>query len=366
MNSMLFHPNEIAFCGYSGSGKTTLIAEIVTILSAKFTIAYYKHGCHHFDVDRKGKDSWTIGRAGASTVMISDPEKRAIITRHDSLSTILEQQAFSDHDMLFVEGLKELPLPKLLLVDAEHRILDLLSNGKLSSVTALVVPDDPARYASFSIPVLHRECTSEIAAFIENTLLTRSLQKSPLYGLVLAGGHSSRMGSDKALITYHKENQLLHTASLLQRECSHVFISCREEQSETYRHYGIPLITDCYLGIGPLGGVLSAQQTKPQAAWLVAACDLPFLDETVTRQLRQQRNPMRFATAFRNPESSLLEPLSACYEPKSRSRLLIRHSTGSNSLSSFLEESPVEELIPQNALALRNINDPEGRQAAAF
>lgn len=170
------------------------------------------------------------------------------------------------------------------------------------------------------------------------------------------------MGSDKALIEYHSENQLVHTAALLRSQCQEVFVSCREEQAETYSRFGIPVITDSYLGIGPMGGLLSAQQAWPDAAWVVAACDLPFLDEAIVRQLCSARNPLRFATAFRHPQSGCLEPLCACYEPKSRSRLILRHIEGDNSLSAFLDESRIEELIPQDAGALQNINDPEGQQ----
>jgi molybdopterin-guanine dinucleotide biosynthesis protein A len=359
---MLFHPFEIAFCGYSGSGKTTLIAAIVRQLSAKFSIAYYKHGCHRFDIDREGKDSWTIGHAGASTVMISDPEKKALVTTHTSGTPLLERLAFSDHDMLIVEGLKELPIPKLLLVDHERRILDLVSNGSVTNVTALVVADDPATYPTFGIPLFQRNNISAIAEFIETLLLDRSSKESPLHGLVLAGGHSSRMGCDKALITYHASNQLVHTAELLQKQCQEVFISCREEQAATYNAYGVPLITDSYLGIGPLGGLLSAQRCKSDAAWVIAACDLPFLDETSIRQLCTQRDPLRFATAFRHPESSCIEPLCACYEPKSRRRLILQHLEGKNSLSAFLNESRIKELVLQESGVLQNINDPDGKK----
>ncbi|NTV06255.1 MAG: bifunctional molybdenum cofactor guanylyltransferase MobA/molybdopterin-guanine dinucleotide biosynthesis adaptor protein MobB [Chlorobiaceae bacterium] len=361
---MLFHPFEIAFCGYSGTGKTTLIAEVVRHLAPRVSIAYYKHGCHRFDIDREGKDSWTVGQAGASTVMISDPEKKALVTRPDSCTPLLERHAFSNHDLLIVEGLKELPLPKLLLVDRERRILDLLSNGRISNVAALVVPDDPVSYAPSSIPVLQRDCTGEIAVFVENLLVSRSFTETPLYGLVLAGGHSSRMGSDKALLEYHDKNQLVHTAALLQQQCREVFVSCREDQAETYRTFGIPLITDTYLGIGPLGGLLSAQRHMPGAAWIVAACDLPFLNETIIRQLSAERNPLRFATAFRNPQSGRLEPLCACYEPKSRNSLILRHSEGDNALAAFLKESRIEELMPYDSGTLRNINDPEDRNNA--
>jgi molybdopterin-guanine dinucleotide biosynthesis protein MobB len=354
---MLFHPFEIAVCGYSGSGKTTLIEAVVSRLSAKFTIGYYKHGCHQFDIDREGKDSWTIKEAGALTVMISDPEKKALITQERGLFSHLEQHAFSEMDMLLVEGLKEIALPKLLLVDKERKILDLLSNGSVTNVAALVVPDEPSSYQGFGIPVLHRDQTAVIAAFIESFLVTLSSKECLLNGLVLAGGKSHRMGHDKALIAYHPENQLQYTANLLREQCHEVFVSCREEQAERYLQFGIPLITDSYLGIGPMGGLLSAQQFSPGAAWVVAACDMPFLDHTTVSQLCLERNQFRFATAFRSPESDALEPLFACYEPKTRSLLFQRHCEGKNSLSAFLKETRIHEVTPLKSNALQNIND---------
>ncbi len=356
---MLFHPFEIAFCGYSGSGKTTLIKEVVHRLSARLSIAYYKHGCHRFAIDREGKDSWVVRQAGATTVMISDPEKKAVIIS-SGMETLLERHAFSGHDLLIVEGLKELPLQKLLLVDSGRKILDLLSNGSITNVAALVVPDDPTSWPPFSVPLFQRDNIGAIASFIENLLLDRALKERPLYGLVLAGGCSSRMGCDKALLTYHASNQLVHTAKLLQRQCGEVFVSCREEQAAAYHDFGFPLITDAYLGIGPLGGLLSAQRFVPDAAWVVAACDLPFLDEAIIRQLSSERDPLRFATAFRNSQSGSIEPLCACYEPKSRNRLIFRHLEGENSLAAFLNESRIKELVLHESGALQNINYPGG------
>jgi molybdenum cofactor guanylyltransferase len=363
MRAMLFHPFEIAFCGYSGSGKTRLIASLVSILSGKYSIACYKHGCHCFEIDREGKDSWILGKAGAETVMISDPEKKAVISREPELSDMLERQAFSGHDMLFVEGLKELHLPKLLLVDGERKILDLLRGGSVPNVLALVTSDDPAGYAGSGVPVFHRDNITAIASFIETELYTRSSANTPVHGLVLAGGLSNRMGFDKGLIRYHTQNQLQHTAAILRPYCCKVFLSCRSEQLETYSQFNLPVITDSYLGIGPMGGLLSAQQREPDAAWIIAACDLPLLDEAAVKQITMQRNPLRFATAFRNPDSGCIEPLFACYEPKSRPRLLLLHADGCNSLSAFLEQSRIEEIIPRKPETLRNVNTPGERQS---
>ena len=362
---MLFHPFEIAFCGYSGSGKTTLIREVARHLSLRHSIAYYKHGCHRFEIDREGKDSWVVGQAGAETVMISDPEKKAVITGSGT-GTLLERQAFAEHDLLIVEGLKELPLQKLLVVDSERKILDLVKSGSVTNVAALIVTDDPAGYPPFGIPLFQRDNIGPISSFIETLLLDRALNERPLYGLVLAGGRSSRMGCDKALLAYHASNQLVHTAKLLQQQCRKVFISCREDQAETYRDFGIELIADTYLGIGPLGGLLSAQRFSPDAAWIIAACDLPFLDEAIIRQLSSERDPLRFATAFRNSQSGCIEPLCACYEPKSRNRLLLRHLEGKNSLAAFLNESRIKELVLQKSDALQNINDQSERNGVHF
>jgi len=360
---MLFHPFEIALCGYSGSGKTTLIAGVVRHLSEKYTVGYYKHGCHRFESDREGKDSWVVRQAGAATVMISDPEKKAIITNDNTPSPAMARSAFADHDLLLVEGLKELPLPKVLLVDGEHRILDLLRDGRITNVKALVVPDDPAFYVDYHLPVLSRNNVIEVAHFIETLLLQRAAYSVPLCGLVLAGGVSSRMGSDKALLNYHADNQLLHTAKLLQSQCQEVFVSCREDQAVHYRHFGIPLVTDAYLGIGPFGGLLSAQQQRPDAAWVVVACDLPFLDQAHLSQLCRQRNPFRFATAFRDAASQRFEPLCACYEPKSRRQLMLQHLEGNNSLATFLQESRIQELSLSETGVLQSINDADGYRA---
>ena len=360
---MLFHPFEIAFCGYSGSGKTTLIAAIVRHLSARLTIGYYKHGCHRFTVDHEGKDSWLIKQAGALSVMISDPEKKALIFPQTRPDFRHERYLFSGLDMLLVEGLKELPLPKLVLVDRERNILELISNDSVTNVAALVVPDDPALYTGFNMPVFHRDHIAALAAFIERFLVTHASKASALNGLVLAGGRSLRMGRDKALIAYHSQNQLLHTAALLQQHCHQLFVSCREEQAETYRPFKIPLITDSYLGIGPMGGLLSAQRADPAATWVVVACDLPFLDAGMLRQLTKERDPMRFAPAFRHPDSGKLEPLLACYEPKSRHSLIERHLEGKNSLSLFFEESRIKALMPKNSDALQNINDPVSQKS---
>ncbi|NTW53000.1 MAG: bifunctional molybdenum cofactor guanylyltransferase MobA/molybdopterin-guanine dinucleotide biosynthesis adaptor protein MobB [Chlorobiaceae bacterium] len=352
----MFHPFEIAFCGLSGSGKTTLLIKVIRHFRQKgYEPACFKHGCHHFDIDREGKDSYMARQAGAVSVMISDPGKEALIS--DGAGSLSGSPLLLSCDMLFIEGLKELPIPKLILVDNGRAILPLIENGTVKQVLALLHDGEAEGLDAFGLPLFCRDDVAGITDFVERCLAERAAE-APLYGLVLAGGLSSRMGTDKALLSYHTENQLVRTALLLSETCDKVFISCRAEQRSSYSRYGHLLLTDTYLDMGPMGGLLSAQRSHPHAAWLVTACDLPFVDADTLASLLSSRDPFRYATAFISPESSLPEPLLTIYEPKSRMALLQQHGSGNDSLSSFLRHRRIMPVEARNPSALNNVNDP--------
>src|SRR6185437_15910850 len=99
---------------------------------------------------------------------------------------------------------------------------------------------------------------------------------SPVYGLVLAGGHSTRMKQDKATLSYHGRTQLEWAMALLEGRVEKAFVSVRPGQSDSVRAR-FEQIVDTHDGLGPIAGILAAQARHPEAAWLVLACDLPFL-----------------------------------------------------------------------------------------
>ncbi|WP_264357644.1 bifunctional molybdenum cofactor guanylyltransferase MobA/molybdopterin-guanine dinucleotide biosynthesis adaptor protein MobB [Chlorobaculum tepidum] len=351
----MFHPFEIALCGLSGSGKTTLLEKLIRRFSTDgFEVAAFKHGCHRFDIDREGKDSDRFRRAGAVPVLIVDREKEALISsgtgRLDIAGLTLNA------DLLFIEGFKELPVPKVLLIDERREILPSLESGAIPEVLALAHDGDAEDMERFGLPLFHRDDVARISDFSAE-FFRRAAQSVPLNGLVLAGGRSLRMGRDKAQLRYHEASQLDRTAALLGGVCNEVFISCRSDQLDQYSDARLPGIADSYLDLGPLGGLLSAQRHAPGAAWLVAACDLPFIDEAVIAALRAGRHPFRFGTAFAGSDGRP-EPLLAIYEPKSRRRLLERHASGNDSLRAFLMNSRVQFIEPNDASKLRNVNDP--------
>src|SRR5687768_17464241 len=129
----------------------------------------------------------------------------------------------------------------------------------------------------------------------------------PVFGLVLAGGASTRMRTDKATLQYHGQTQLDWVYSLVSKVCAATFVSVRPDQRDEATRARYPQIVDRETGIGPLAGINAALLAHPKAAWLVVACDLPFLTEDVLRSLLQQRDPSQIATAYRSAHDALPE-----------------------------------------------------------
>src|SRR5437868_4548261 len=143
-----------------------------------------------------------------------------------------------------------------------------------------------------------------------------------LFGLVLAGGASTRMQRDKAALAYHGRPQLEWAYELLSDVCAATFVSVRPDQREEPTRAKFPQIVDRQPGTGPIAGISAALQEHPKAAWLVVACDLPFITPAVLQHLITQRDPARIATAYRSEHDGLPEPLCAIWEPQARDALL--------------------------------------------
>jgi molybdopterin-guanine dinucleotide biosynthesis protein B len=106
----------ISIVGKSDSGKTTLIEKLVPELARRgYRVATVKHDMHGFEVDREGKDSWRHKQAGAHTVVISSPQKVALIRDVEEDLTLDEIRArwIQDVDLILSEGYKRDVQPKI-------------------------------------------------------------------------------------------------------------------------------------------------------------------------------------------------------------------------------------------------------------
>ncbi|MBK6946791.1 MAG: NTP transferase domain-containing protein [Haliscomenobacter sp.] len=171
------------------------------------------------------------------------------------------------------------------------------------------------------------------------------------------------MGGDKSRIDYHGLPQRDHAAQLLQPYCKEVYLSVRPDQRGDPSS-SFPLITDSFLGLGPLGAILSAFRERPDAAWLVIACDLPFLHPDTLELLIRERNPSLMATAFNSPVNKLPEPLIAIWEPRSYPILLQFLAQGYDCPRKALINSPIHLLEAPDPQTLENVNTPEEKEMA--
>jgi molybdenum cofactor guanylyltransferase len=209
------------------------------------------------------------------------------------------------------------------------------------------------------IPVFHLHETDKIAQHLISNLTIPKIN-----ALILAGGKSTRMGQDKALINYHGKAQWLFLSNILRGVKKDVYISCQEEQAHHFQ--GKNMIFDSFTGLGPMGAILSAFRENPNAAWLVVACDLPLLDEATLKFLIENRDTSKIATTFRSPESKegFPEPLITIWEPKSYPILLQFLSQGISCPRKVLINSDVHILDAPLPETLMNANTPDDKALA--
>ena len=181
----------------------------------------------------------------------------------------------------------------------------------------------------------------------------------PVWGLVLAGGESKRMGSDKALLLRDGETQLSRAVGLLEAHLDRVFVSTRADQADDPERSKFAQVIDRYDDMGPVAGILSAMDSNDDVSWLVLACDLPNIDDATIAYLLEQCSADHPVTAYESVHDGLPEPLCAIYRPDSRGVILGFVNDGLICPRKMLINVDTHLLAQPNPGALHNINSPE-------
>jgi molybdenum cofactor guanylyltransferase len=164
-------------------------------------------------------------------------------------------------------------------------------------------------------------------------------------GFVQAGGGSTRLGSDKALIELGGKTMLERTTELLAAVCGTVKIVAAAGK---YATAPAPVLEDNWPGEGPLGGILTAlleaQRHLPQNDWnLIVSCDMPFLSREWLAFLCERAS--RSAVQVVVPGSaSGLEPLCACWHTDATGSLQIIFDSGVRKVTEAMKRLPMEIL----------------------
>jgi len=177
-----------------------------------------------------------------------------------------------------------------------------------------------------------------------------------LYGLVLSGGKSTRMGKDKGLLDYHGTPQRDYTYNLLSQVCDETFLSIRKNQADEIPN-DFKTILDEDEFKGPFNGILSAHKKHPKVAWLVLACDMPLMSVEALQELIAARNPNKLATAFALKGNPLPEPLAAIWEANGLSLAIdFMQSQLGTCPRKFLIHNDAQLVFPTNENVVLNAN----------
>ena len=368
-----FGRHELAILGAPCGDIQTLVARLLPLLAPQLRVAYV-------DADHAAGDSVAAEEASVTLVKpmpyvaengLSAELVDKITYRQLNLTRALDKfsqpELLAHESVVLVNGNHFRARQQVVIVDPRKPLdkkLDRLTDVRLILLAEGQTELPAVLRAHLSAaplpPVLPLADTASIAAFIRQWY---QLAMPVLRGLVLAGGRSERMQTDKGALRYHSRDQRQHTAALLAEFCPDVRVSVRPDQASELPA-GLVALPDTFLNLGPLGGILSAFQADPNAAWLVLACDLPFLTRDTLENLVSNRQPARMATSFRSPWDAFPEPLVSIWEPRSYGQLLRFLSLGYSCPRKALINADTELLAPPVPGELRNVNTPEERAAA--
>lgn len=188
----------------------------------------------------------------------------------------------------------------------------------------------------------------------------------PVYGLVLSGGKSKRMGSDKAMLERDGRTQLAYIVELVADHVERVFVSTRDEQKNDAERGRFDQIVDHYDDLGPLAGILSAMDDYPDMDWLVVACDLPNISSETLEHLLANRSGEKPFSAYVSSHDGLPEPLCAVYRASSKAIVRRFADDGCHCPRKILIRSDTHLLEQLDPASLDNVNTPDDLQQSVL
>ena len=348
-----YAPNEIAFIGTKCSTISNLVDQISEKLSHIYNLAYLD-ASHNKEIKALKTDSFTFHHSG-SLVMNSSKK----------MNHYNDKVLFSIYDFVFINGNHYKAKQQILILDNEKEASVLKRIDQLNNIQFIISLNEKSKIFDFlieqypnieNLKIYSINDIDKIGQHIDNLIQQKI---APVQGLVLAGGKSIRMGSDKGLLKFHGKSQRKYTFELLENLNIKTFLSVRKEQNIK----DINIIEDVFLGLGPFGAICSAFQQNPNTAWLVIATDLPFVDDKIIQQLLLKRNPSKIATAIQGNSKQFPEPLITIWEPKAYPILLNYLAQGISCPRKVLINNTVE-IVKIDDDFIRNINTPDEFKAA--
>ncbi len=294
-----------------------------------------------------------------------------------------EREATSDKDTtrLLAAGARRVLWLRALrphLAEAAAALLDALGPGtacicESASLRHVLVPDvfllvtgpepwkESARAARPAADRLVTRASGSVTAVLDEVRLADGRWSMPVEAaaIVMAGGRSERMGQDKALIQVDGQPLIARLTQQLAPWLDEVLISANEPGR--YAFTGLPVIPDRRAGQGPLMGIASALAASPCERNLVVACDMPWVDRALARELLARLAAADVVVPV-DPEGRY-EPLFAAYRKTAAPVMFDALAAGKRRIWDTYRDLRVERL-PLTVRDLPvNLNTPADLQA---
>ncbi len=186
-------------------------------------------------------------------------------------------------------------------------------------------------------------------------------EKLTMTAIILAGGKSSRMGQDKALLKFGEETLLERLVNLGNLLFSEILVIVNERAKLDGLDLGkASVYEDLFEGQGPLAAIYTGLLYSQELASCVLTCDMPFVDEFLIRELVGFWEEGFDAICLEGPDGSY-QPFPGVYCCTSRFliRSLLDH--GENSMKQFFQIADIKHVVLQQerAAVLTNMNNME-------
>lgn len=338
----------LAVTGWSGSGKTTLLENLIPrLVDHWLRVGVWKHDAHRLIVDREGKDTDRLYRAGAAVVIGEDSGQSFLrVCRSQQVShqlTVLQQPL----DLFLVEGNKALPYEKIWL------------NGPEGS-------DPPPE----GLENCHRffDRTPDLVQRVEDFILSwvrKKWELRPMRIAFLVGGDSTRMGTPKHLLPIRGRTLIEELVDRFKEHSSAPIVLVGKGEIPPELDGMVERLPDIPGGRGPMAGILSLLRWDPSSSWVVFGCDLPGLNLAYLEWLKSHRDLGVWGVVPQVEGQRFRQPLAAVYEPMVKPYFETAWARGMRGMHETLTGVPVlNPVVPDRLHAtLFNTNTPEEWEA---
>jgi molybdopterin-guanine dinucleotide biosynthesis protein A len=308
----------------SGVGKTTLANTLTLLLEGSVVV---KIG-HHSGREGHGRWLYPMGTM-FSRMMLDHQDARFLIIESNSIL-----REITPDFCIYLDG--ENPKPSALLAGQRAN----MRRGERCSAHAIA-----ATAKRLEIP---QEVVRRIAWLA-------GARPEPFSIAILAGGQSSRMGCDKALLDIDGRPAVGRLHSMVQQQCDRVFISTKASSAPLFADFDT--IIDREEGKGPLMGILSVLAATESDLTGIIACDIPQVDPNLFPLLCSWIGDADIAVPTLN--GATLEPLMAIYRKSVFSRAEEALAQGNLRVTDLFRKCRTVIVCIQNAGWYFNINTPQ-------